>query len=1124
MGRTAIRIDKATSAVACLVLLTLLWDAASAAEPCGPSEAVARVASSEGTITLNGRNASRNALICVDDVVRVGHRSRAAIVFLQNENVLRLDQDTQLRVLPSSTIDRSLLDMLEGAIHFFSPKPRSLNIRTPFLNASVEGTEFLVRVADERTSATVFKGRIVAANDKGELTLASGESAVAARDQAPTAQLIARPRDAVQWALYYLPVFAVPPGGDRDAPAAADALRKADMTLSDGDIVGALDALDTMPGPARDAEYWFYRANLLLVIGRVAEAQTAIEQGAALSPDNAAAHALQTVIDVAHNRRQQALENGRRAVASDPTSSAAKIALSYALQAGFRLQAARDALLEAVKAQPEDSLAWARLAELQLSLGDLGAASEAAGRATQSLNARPSRIGEARVRTTEGLIALFRIRLEEAEAAFDRALELNSQDPLTHLGLALAKIRSGRLEAGREDLATAVALGLNDALLRSYLGKAYFDEKRDSLAARQFAAAKELDPNDPTPWFYDAIRKQTRNRPVEALRDLETSIALNGNRAVYRSRFLLDQDLAARSAGLGRIYGDLGFEQRALVEGWKSVRTAPADFSGHRLLADTYASLPRHEVARVSELWQSQLLQPLNIAPVQPQLAETNLFVLQGAGPSRPSFNEFNPMFARNRIAFRGDGVAGSNDTWGDDLILSGIHNRFSFSIGQYHFESDGFRPNNDQEQDIGNLFLQAALSPATSVLAEYRRSDIEQGDMELRFTEFFTPDIRQKEDVETVRVGLRHDFAPHSTLIASLTRQDGDLDTRIPGFLRLSTDVDNYVAEARYLHRWNRWHMTAGAWYVNEEGTTREEFFGFPTITDEESRHFNAYLYSYPQVGETVEMTVGASADFTGGDVTDTERFNPKFGVTWEPSPEIRVRAAAFSGMQRPFISMQKIDPSLEPTQVAGFNQVFFDGEGDEAERYGLGLDRKLSDDLYVGAEASLRDVEVLINIAPQEFVRRDWEERIGRAYLYWSLNAHWALTGEYLYEWFERESEGGLTGSEQFAELRTHRLPIGARYFHPSGITATAVATYVDQRGDFTDSGSPDLSIVPGEDDFWVVDASLSYRLPKRYGVVSLEVKNLFDEDFRFQDTDPGNPRILPDRFFMFKLAVSL
>ena len=86
--------------------------------------------------------------------------------------------------------------------------------------------------------------------------------------------------------------------------------------------------------------------------------------------------------------------------------------------------------------------------------------------------------------------------------------------------------------------------------------------------------------------------KQNINRPVEALHDLQKSIELNDNRAVYRSRLLLDEDLAARSANLGRIYNDLGFQQLALVEGWKSVNTDPANYSAHRFLADSYPPAP----------------------------------------------------------------------------------------------------------------------------------------------------------------------------------------------------------------------------------------------------------------------------------------------------------------------------------------------------------------------------------------------------------------------------------------------------------------------------------------------------------------------------------------------------
>ena len=291
-----------------------------------------------------------------------------------------------------------------------------------------------------------------------------------------------------------------------------------------------------------------------------------------------------------------------------------------------------------------------------------------------------------------GFVHLAQIDTRQARADFEAAIERDSFNPLARLGLGLAMIRDGELVEGREQLEIAVALDPTNSLLRSYVGKAYYEEKRDELAASELEVARALDPFDPTPWFYDAIRKQTINRPVEALRDVQQSIILNDNRAVYRSRLLLDEDLAARSASLARVYRDLGFEELALVEGWKSIAADSGDYSGHRLLADAYSTLPRHQIARVNELFQSQILQPINITPIQPQLSEGNIFVLENAGPNALAFNEFNPLFNRNRLAFQGSGIVGGNDTVGDSAVVSGVHNRLSFSLGQFHYETDGFR------------------------------------------------------------------------------------------------------------------------------------------------------------------------------------------------------------------------------------------------------------------------------------------------------------------------------------------------------------------------------------------------------------------------------------------------
>jgi hypothetical protein len=59
--------------------------------------------------------------------------------------------------------------------------------------------------------------------------------------------------------------------------------------------------------------------------------------------------------------------------------------------------------------------------------------------------------------------------------------------------------------------------------------------------------------------------------------------------------------------------------------------------------------------------------------------------------------------------------------------------------------------------------------------------------------------------------------------------------------------------------------------------------------------------------------------------------------------------------------------------------------------------------------------------------------------------------------------------------------------------------------------------------EDSFSVVDLSLEYRLGQRRGMVGLYLRNLFDEEFKFQDTDPENPRIMPERHVSLRLELA-
>jgi tetratricopeptide (TPR) repeat protein len=1041
-----------------------------------------------------------NETYCPGDSIRVLKNSRAAIV-LSNETLFRLDQNTTISLTGVEKEQSFLINVLKGITHFFSRQPRRLKVETPWVNAAVEGTEFYVRVEQDQTFLSIFEGRVAASNEAGSLVLTGGQSAAARAGKAPVMRVVARPRDAVQWALYYPPVMHVPPG---EAPK---------------EDVG-------------DPHFLAYRASQFLAVGRVDEAEANIKQALSLDPNYSGAFALQSIIAVVQNEKDKALGSAQKAIDTGPNSATARIAMSYARQAGFDLEGARNSVEEAVKLDPNNALAWARLAELWSSFGRLGKALEAAKKAV-ALDPSLSR-----TQMVLGFACLTQVKTTESKAAFEKAIELDQADPLSRLGLGLAKIRDGDLQAGGREIEIAASLDPNNSLVRSYLGKTYFEEKRTDLDGREYAIAKELDPNDPTPWFYDAIRKQTINRPVEALHDLQKAKELNNNRAVYRSKLLLDSDEAARSASLARIYSDLGFQQRALLEGWQSVNTDPTNFSAHRFLADSYSVRPRHEIARVSELLQSQLLQPLNITPIQPRLGESNQFLINAGGPAGLSFNEFNPIFNRNRIAVQGSGLAGGNDTYGGEGVASGIYNKLSMSAGYTHFETDGWRDNADQDDDIANVFAQYELSHKTSIQAEYRYRDNEYGDLKQRFFEddvFFGQ--TNKEERDTFRLGGKHAFSPASVMLGSFIYQDADFrgtddqPVVMPGFftrIDAKKPVDSYSGELQYLFRSHYFNITGGGGYAYLDAETKTTINSIldpilgpsKTQVDKDLKHTNVYAYSYIKPLSNLMLTVGASGDFTSGDdpnFDDKKKFNPKLGIIWSPFTNTTLRAAVFRVLKRTLVT----DQTLEPTQVAGFNQFYDDFNGTEAWRYGGAIDQKFSQYLYGGVEFSKRDLEVP---ASDPFsgkdIEVDWNEYLGRAYLFWTPHNWLALRAEYQYEQFKRDKE--LT--DGIRKLDTHRVPLGINFFHPSGLSASLNGTYVYQEGKFERIADGGGTFEDDDDNFWLVDATLNYRLPKRYGFLTLGVTNLFDEDFKYYEVDFNNPVIQPDRVFFGKITVAL
>ena len=80
----------------------------------------------------------------------------------------------------------------------------------------------------------------------------------------------------------------------------------------------------------------------------------------------------------------------------------------------------------------------------------------------------------------------------------------------------------------------------------------------------------------------------------------------------------------------------------------------------------------------------------------------------------------------------------------------------------------------------------------------------------------------------------------------------------------------------------------------------------------------------------------MGLSYDDYGEEKTKVQAVSPKIGAQWNITENVRLRVAALQTVKPALIASQ----TIQPTQVAGFNQFFDDINGTRSWLYGAGLD----------------------------------------------------------------------------------------------------------------------------------------------------------------------------------------
>jgi hypothetical protein len=153
-------------------------------------------------------------------------------------------------------------------------------------------------------------------------------------------------------------------------------------------------------------------------------------------------------------------------------------------------------------------------------------------------------------------------------------------------------------------------------------------------------------------------------------------------------------------------------------------------------------------------------------------LSTNNLGVPRGVGPASLGLNEYTPLFARNGFSLQLNGLAGTRDSCANDVVLGYVHDNVSFSLGQFHYQTDGYRENNQDRQDILTALVQMDVTPELSLQLEGRHRQRSFGDLEQTYDGGFDPTRRTTWTRDSIRGGLRWSPSPDSDLVLSVQRE----------------------------------------------------------------------------------------------------------------------------------------------------------------------------------------------------------------------------------------------------------------------------------------------------------------------------------------------------------------
>jgi tetratricopeptide (TPR) repeat protein len=1070
--------------------------------------------------------------------------------------------NTRLEIMHDSADTNSpAIHLKEGEIYFSSRGgPIRIPIETPDGRGLTKGTEFLVRVDPQakRTEFTMFDGEVELSNDVDSKTVRRSQQGVAIRGQPIEIRNRIEAQNVVQWWIYYPGIL-----DPNELSLTQPDQEELAVSLNAYRAGALLEALQTHPGyptvpdPTTLGRRIYY-AGLLLSVGAVDRAEAQLSQVNSNAP---LARALRMMIAAVQYKAVEA-ETGSAPGSSTPGASE-WLALSYAHQATNNLKQALIAARAATTNSPKFGFAWARVGELEFSFGRIRKAREAVDGALELSPHNPQALA------LLGFLLAAENKTQAAIQSFNQAIAIDPALGNAWLGRGLCKRRSTGLLRFRvsvretaiesswlSDIQTGAALEPTRSLARSYLGKAFAEAGLTAEAFKELAVAKQFDPNDPTPWLYSALVKRDENLINASVQDLEQSTALNDNRALYRSRFLLDEDRAVRSSSLANLYQSAGMNEVAAREAARAVSHDYANYSGHQFLSESYDALRdptrfnlRYETVWFNELLLANLLSPVGGTPLSQHITQ----------------QEYSRLFDRNRLGLTTDTSYRSDGQYRELASQFGVINNTSWSLDLDYQHNNGVRPNNQLNRIDWYTTLKQQLTPQDSLLLLAKYEDYHSGD---NFQYYHQTNARphfkfDEQEQPTLAAGWHHEWSPGIRTVflgSRLINEQQFSDLAVPQ-ITLSEDPSGVVispiknqmdvnyrnkldiasVELNHIHDSKWTTLSVGARY-QAGSIMAEDLMNNPqpvsflvsnsyiNVTKESYERVTAYGYLTLKPFEQLRLIGGIAydqeefpANFRHPPVThgedDHSQVGPKAGFVWAPLTQSTIRGAYSRSL-----GGVSIDESyrLEQTQIAGFPQTFrtlipesTPGVGSVSapayETLDLALDIKLSSRTYAGIQLERLNSRVRRNIGTltlQNGVPKATADSISESLDFterslamsvnqlvgdqFTIGARYKLTRAELDDSYPGISEIVIAPQYPMQRATLHQATGFLLFNHSTGFFAQTEVQWYGQQN-FGYSGTQ-----PG-DDLIQENLYFGYRLRRGRGELRLGLLNLSGQDYR-------------------------